>query len=543
MSTAEKPILTSFDVVAARYGATGDRSSWVPFVPRPMAAPAAEASQTPPVPEPRPWERRTPEPFPRTRRTVEQGPLAGFGFTVRAVLQLAPDLDIPTPDLVYTALWAPVVEADMQARDAQAAFLSRRRLAEATGMEGTKLMAPGGVVERAAHTVGIVQMVTRGVPGAVPAEDGEGWRGEATSWTVTRPLDGFTHTPARTGDTPRVATDGRALHDAEIDPAAVAVWLHPLHPWWGPKTAGATGMRAVAALITRYGWVDLLLSATDVAQILGAHRQTAWRVLTALADLGLAQREGKRGRWRVRLASHLGRLTADDVKYDQRRPTPPSAKRARLHDWGWFSREGRGVRTRACSIAAERTPGWDFPGDELRLDHRTGRPWGILIWTMEQLCEFARRGEAAARALLGAAVERAALKTHHPPVAPQERSTADSGATAAPPVPAVTPDPVVPEPEAPAAAAPVDDGPMFDGFPVDEFGCLDLGRATNAVKIRFLQRHPFADVRRPIPGWKPPGEDSSSAPQGAAEAPRAVPGPPAGATLRGSLRSRWGDSL
>jgi len=515
MTDVEQPaVMNSFDYITAKYG--GPRKTVTHW--RVVADSAANAPTAPAaVPKRRPRPNRRP-----VARPVDELP-----FTVRAVLQLAPDLDIPTSHLVYTALWAPVVAADMEIRDSQVAYLSRDRLAEATGMQGPKLMLPGGVVERAASTVGIVRMVVRGVPGAVALENGEGWRGEATSWTVTRSLDDFTHTPVRTAETPRVVTDGRVLQDGEVDLRAVAVWLNPLHPWWGHKAAGPTGMRAVAALITRYGWVDLLLSASDVAAILGAHRQTAWRVLTALADLGLAEREGKRGRWRLRLASRLGQLTADDVKYNPRRPTPPSAARARVHDWGWFSREGRAVRARARSIVTEMIEGWDFPGNELRLDPRTGRPWGMVIWVIEQLRHLTKLGEDAAKALLAPFVEHMTSGTHPAPAARQRLSQRHHAPLPAPVAPAAAPAPPVlkPREELPTASA-VDDGPMIDGFPVDKFGRPDLKRMSIAQKLECLQRYPKGFPDHLKPSWDAPDvAQPPRAPQAATDALRAVPGP------------------
>lgn len=511
-------VMTSFDHIVAEYVKSDNKVTYWDLAAQASMADAARASAPPPAPRPRS--------SPRTPKASRASGSGGLPFTVRAVLQLALDLDVPTPHLVYTALWAPVVAADMELRDSKVAYLSRETLATATGMQGTRLMNPGGVVERAASTVGIVRMVTRGVPGAIPLEDGDGWRGEASSWTVTGSLDDFTHVPARTAETPRVVTDGRALQDGEVDLRAVAVWLNPLHPWWGPQAAGATGMRAIAALIARYGWVDLLLSATDVAAILGAHRQTAWRTLTALADLGLAQREGKRGRWRLRLASRLGQLTADDVKYNPRRPSPPSAARAKIHDWSWFSREGRALRARARSIVAEVIEGWDFPGDQLRLDTRTGRPWGMVIWVIEQLRHYTKLGQDAAKALLGPLVERMGAEMHRAPATRHRRSQGRPGATSAPPAPAVVPAAVVPKPREEEPPPEADDGLMIDGFPVDQFGRPDSKRMSMDQKIDFLRRYPKGFPAHLKPSQGIPGvTQSPGASQAATAPPGGVPGP------------------
>jgi hypothetical protein len=428
------------------------------------AAQAAERAQAAGPPEPTPpaaaaaRQHRGHRRPPGSAEGPEAGPalLRGLSFTVRAVLQLAPDLDIPTPELIYTALWAPVVAGDMERRGSEVALLSRERLSEATGMKGQAVMARGGIAERAGAGIGIVRMVQRGVPGAVPRPDSEDWRGEATSWTVTGPLAGFTHSPARTGEPERAVPEGRPLHEAEVDPGALNVWLHPLHPWWGPDSAGPTGMRAVAALITRYGMDDVLLSAADVAAMLGVHRRTAWRALAALTRLGLACPEGKRGRWRVRLRSHLGRLVYDDVKYDQRREPPPSRARARVHDWGWFTREGRGVRGRAHSLISSQDTyeawTWDFPTDRKRIDTRTGRPSGVLMWVVEGLRRYMGVAEDAARALV--ARYRAEAASNASPVLPGPQWRAVG------PQRPYGPDPAgagaaVPPPRAPEAGEPV----------------------------------------------------------------------------------------
>lgn len=425
----------------------------------------------------------------------QSGPLAGLTFTARAVLQLAPDLDIGTPEMMYTAVWAPAVAADMASRDSQAAFLSRHTLAETTGLDGVQAMAPGGVVERAARTVGIVRMVERGVPGAIPLEDGE-WRGQATSWTVTRPLEEFTHTPARIGEPPHALPVGRGLQDLEVDPAALIVWLDPRHPWWAPAAAGATGLRAVAALITRFGWADIRVSSADLVAMLGIHRQTAWRVLNRLTDLGIALPLGKRGRWQILLASHLGRLAYDDVKHNQRRPSAPNLARERVHNWSWFTSEGRSVRSRARRMVEEGTQTWDFPGNMLRLDRRTGRPWGLVIWIIEQIRRYTEVAHKAARAAVEAFLSETGHQVHRPAPAPRKAPRSRSRPPAAPQAPAA-PRPPEPEPPRPTAEQ------------IREFD----------EAVRQLAIVPPRAAATPAEAWRPPAPEAVPTPPGPAPRP------------------------
>lgn len=351
-------------------------------------------------PEPAEADPEAPQPVPvadtgpeREGRADRAGVIATLPFRLRAALQMALDLDVPTHDMVYTVLWAPAVAADMAFRESGPAYLSRDELEAVTGLNGPGLMRAGGIVERSG-TVGLVHMVTRGVPGAVTLPDGSR-RGIATSWGLSMPLDDFQHTPARIGAPRKVATIGpEYLRGSELE--GMAVWLNPRHPWWGPKTAGLTGWRLTAALVARYGVVDVLINPVDAGRLIGRTRMPMLMVLRRLAELGIAVRQD--GMWRVKLGSRLGRITADDLKHDPVRAPRPSLARAKSHDYGWFTDEGRSIRATARNILGNVRSG------ALRLDADScwavwaAMPRGGFIAAFEyvrvQREEMAKRGAA-----------------------------------------------------------------------------------------------------------------------------------------------------
>lgn len=417
---------------------------------RPKPADAAVATRAPrPVPR-RPEWRRKDEARKAAHGASAGGPelTSGLGFTARAVLMLAPDLDLSTHDIVYTALWAPRVAARMAYQDTPTAFLSREELSAATGLRGQTLMAPGGAAERTSRTVGLVRMVARGIPGAVPLGGDQGWRGTATEWTLTRPLPDFEHTPARTGE-PRSIRTLASVEDIETDPRALDVWLDPMFEWWSGDAARHDGLRLVATLIRRYGMTDLSIGSADVVGLLEVERTTAWRILRRLEAVGIAAK-AERGRWEVRLGSYLGRLTADDLKHHRRRPARPHEDRAELWDWSWFDPDGRSTRATARDVGERVATGaLDVRGGPLEPYSHQRR--GVIIALVELFHGITENGRRLARAVLGPAV---ASRAQEPTPRLSRAPGAPVAASGAPPAPS-------------APAAPGVSGPTEPTFAVD----------------------------------------------------------------------------
>lgn len=325
-----------------------------------LRAPAADPGPEPPRPAPV-YRRATPA---DERNPHRAEALAQLPFTARAVLMLAPDLDVTTREIVYTALWAPRVARDMAERGGEAAYLSRETLTAATGLDGQKLMVPGGIPETGA--VGLVRMVVRGVPGAIPVGPPSGgeqfYRGQATSWTLTAPLEDFGRAPARTAEPRKIQIEGRD-RASTADLSGMQVYLNPLHPWWSRSAAGRSGLRLIASLIARYGLDDVVIGGSDAGRLLDSAPFTGQYTLAKLAGaVPFVERHGSR--YLVRLGSHLAALSADDLKHDAVRPSRPGTGHSRLHDDSWFSRTGRSMRAIArSSLEYVRSGAMDFGPD------------------------------------------------------------------------------------------------------------------------------------------------------------------------------------
>lgn len=295
------------------------------------------APGSPPVPLPAYVGPMDPDPGAHERQMA----LDALPYAARMVVMLAPDLDVPVRAIVIAALWAPKVAEDMVRRGGDVAFLSRETLTAATGIDGARAMIPGGVVEDDGG-IGLVRLVKRGSPGAVRLK--EGWRGEASTWTVTCDPTRFRHTPKRTGHARKARVVGPDMIGM-VESLTMGAWLNPGFAWWHRDAAGLTGLRLIATLISRFGLADVSIGYADAGRLVGRSRRLMVGLMARLADLGIAERDGTR--WRILLGSRLSVLAAAEVIPGPPRPEPVSRERAATHDWTWFTVEGRSVRAEA----------------------------------------------------------------------------------------------------------------------------------------------------------------------------------------------------